>query len=1431
MSKLFCYCVLVAFPFVVAAQSEIQGNINCQLELENSPYSVVGDILVEEDQELYIEAGVELIFTGNFELKVEGRITAIGKADLPIWFTSSEGSAPGSWKGIILDGDGGSRLTYCNIQLAEVGINAVSTVTMEGCVIEQCHSDGVIFSGSSSKISRSLIRNNGGNGILCSEFASNANRSASPKIYDNLITGNAENGLLMTATGTSPFTWEAFSSHVALMKFEVFDNMVTHNALAGIECMAGGRKTQGQFSSHNAIGEIDGKLMGNVFAYNTVGVKSGTREQDSNLNFSDLTLVRNSVVDNQEVGVQVFKDAVVDLNSSIVWQSAQAIVTEEGGSLAAEFCAIEGGLGGEGNIDADPLFIDLENGNFDLQEDSPCVDTGAPGLSVDQDGTPPNMGQYLYAHPLSSSLSPKIIGDNFFRLHINLSPEFYWQNLPGATHYQVQLGLDDTFSERLLEEETTDLSTKFRDLEPGRTYFARVRGLNEIDSTNWRTLEFSTKPEHEYLFNACQFEGHNRRGVAVAIQLPYAFVGVGPHSVQPGFVLVFKKESEIWQQHDFIQLSDQATENFGRRMQLVGDYLAIAAPGDREQAVRGGAVYIMKRIEEDWVLETKLQPEVGVPNLSFGDIMSFDGRFLVVGTPSSDEFGNDAGAVYVYENTTEGWQFLTQLQGEEEDALFGRAVAVDNGTILVGASKKTTTASNGFTMVRAGAVYVYKWIQDEWVYTELLTSDQPIVGQNFGKTIGLKDTVAVIGASDIIIDGTRKSSAYIFEEGLEQSWQQKQILSVPGLEGAFAEAYDFTGNYLAAGVPNEGRVGRTSTDGVVYLYEKTEAGWYPTRRLNSSYDLGGNFGAAIDIDENYIIVGKPKDNGSALILDLEKYESGQPILDYPEDGTRPYVLLPELNWEEAEDPIGYRLQLATDSLFNEVVFEDWNIEQERVETSILDTASDYFWRVKSGSSDWSETWSFRTKTEDTTNEIFAPDPGSQDKFGYSLALGYEYAIIGAPENHVLDVPFGAAYLAVPNGDRWRIKSRILPEGEDGFDLFGTSVAIQDQHVFIGDPSAGGTANAYIGDGAVFCYDIIDDSLVLYQKLIAEVTDGFGHDIAVDSNYLLVADNNGTSGAFTRHKAFLFKREGESWVQKVELEGNTGDKRFADEVAMSSGFCALTSSEGILIYTITADSLILFQTIENIDQDLSVLDRFSIAMNDEFLFVGLPFYDASPDLLSAGRVQVYRFNGTDWTFLQNINPLSFSKFEEFGNHISVHKNNVLISTSKQNDNYVTLHQFVNNQWQEVERFVIDEDLNTGFGTSTAIIGNKIMIGAPRTEGQMFPHYDDFNVGSVFHFETMFITSSSEELTTKSILKQNSPNPFRDETVIEYILPAGERVQLTVFDIYGRTHYEASQRLEAGRHQTTLSGLNLESGMYFYRLKVGNSFFTKKMLVID
>jgi hypothetical protein len=82
-----------------------------------------------------------------------------------------------------------------------------------------------------------------------------------------------------------------------------------------------------------------------------------------------------------------------------------------------------------------------------------------------------------------------------------------------------------------------------------------------------------------------------------------------------------------------------------------------------------------------------------------------------------------------------------------------------------------------------------------------------------------------------------------------------------------------------------------------------------------------------------------------------------------------------------------------------------------------------------------------------------------------------------------------------------------------------------------------------------------------------------------------------------------------------------------------------------------------------------------------------------------------------------------------------------------------------------------------------------------------------------------------------LKQNYPNPFNPTTVIDYELPSASKVRVELYDVLGRKVMELfSGEKPAGYHQVQMNGLNLASGVYFYRLQAGTFVQTKKMLLV-
>jgi enterochelin esterase family protein len=87
-----------------------------------------------------------------------------------------------------------------------------------------------------------------------------------------------------------------------------------------------------------------------------------------------------------------------------------------------------------------------------------------------------------------------------------------------------------------------------------------------------------------------------------------------------------------------------------------------------------------------------------------------------------------------------------------------------------------------------------------------------------------------------------------------------------------------------------------------------------------------------------------------------------------------------------------------------------------------------------------------------------------------------------------------------------------------------------------------------------------------------------------------------------------------------------------------------------------------------------------------------------------------------------------------------------------------------------------------------------------------------------------------------LEQNYPNPFNPTTKILFSIPEGtssqsRTVSLQVFDILGREVATlVNGALSSGEHAVTFSTDNLPSGTYFYRMTVGGTTITKRMLLL-
>lgn len=193
------------------------------------------------------------------------------------------------------------------------------------------------------------------------------------------------------------------------------------------------------------------------------------------------------------------------VSSSIVWGGHFPDAFAPG--VIATYSDVQGGWAGEGNLDVDPLFLDLEGGDFGLRTGSPCIDAGSPDKPLDDDGTPADQGafpytwtpigeSYCFANANSTGLAAEmtvlgssILEDDFLRLRATTLPPYQYGYFLAADSAGFVPGVGGGMGNLCLGMPFVRLSTK-----PwGEVSFSGIEGRFEL-RTRLLTLPEAFRP-------------------------------------------------------------------------------------------------------------------------------------------------------------------------------------------------------------------------------------------------------------------------------------------------------------------------------------------------------------------------------------------------------------------------------------------------------------------------------------------------------------------------------------------------------------------------------------------------------------------------------------------------------------------------------------------------------------------------------------------------------------------------------------------------------------------------------------------------------------------------------------------------------------------------------------------------------------------------
>ncbi len=95
----------------------------------------------------------------------------------------------------------------------------------------------------------------------------------------------------------------------------------------------------------------------------------------------------------------------------------------------------------------------------------------------------------------------------------------------------------------------------------------------------------------------------------------------------------------------------------------------------------------------------------------------------------------------------------------------------------------------------------------------------------------------------------------------------------------------------------------------------------------------------------------------------------------------------------------------------------------------------------------------------------------------------------------------------------------------------------------------------------------------------------------------------------------------------------------------------------------------------------------------------------------------------------------------------------------------------------------------------------------------------------------VANETEEIPAQFELAQNYPNPFNPQTTINFSVPVASDVEIKVYDMSGREVATLADRFfSAGKHQVEWNAQTFASGVYVYRMTVGDFVATQQMTLV-
>ncbi len=316
---------------------------------------------------------------------------------------------------------------------------------------------------------------------------------------------------------------------------------------------------------------------------------------------------------------------------------------------------------------------------------------------------------------------------------------------------------------------------------------------------------------------------------------------------------------------------------------------------------------------------------------------------------------------------------------------------------------------------------------------------------------------------------------------------QEVVASNSATSDYFGYSVSINGDYAVIGAYSK-TVGGNNAQGTAYIFKRTGTSWAEEAILTASNGASGdNFGYSVSIDGDYAVIGAYSKTVGG--------NSGQ--------GTAYIFKRTGIFW--AEEAILTASNGAAYDFFGTSVSINGDY-----------TVIGAYSKTVGGNSGQGTAYIFkRTGTSWAEEAILTASNGAaNDKFGISVSLNGDYAVIGAYRGNSNQ---GTAYIFKRTGTSWVEEAILTASNGAAFDNFGYSVFIDGDYAVIGanTKTVGGNSN----QGTAYIFKRTGTSWVKNAIIIDEsggFAESFGISVSISNNNILI-------GAFGKNMAFFMSK--------------------------------------------------------------------------------------------------------------------------------------------------------------------------------------------------------------------------------------------------------------------------------------------------------------------